>query len=79
LRVILEAINGVEREKPPVKDKDVMFVRPIQRLAKIDSFRPDLGCLHVNNAAQATRIIKACRVVSERCQQIQAQAEAKFA
>lgn len=75
-RIVKDAINGVKHRKVP---RDVMFVRPIQRLAKVNSFRADLAVSHVDSAAQATRIIAACRVVSERCHKIEEQLEAKFA
>jgi hypothetical protein len=76
-RMVKDAINGVKHHKPPTKD--VMFVRPIQRLAKINSFRADLAVSHVESAAQATRIITACRLVADRCHQIETHLEAKFA
>jgi hypothetical protein len=79
-RMVKEAIDGVKRKKNGhAKDPEPMFVRPIQRLARIRSFRPDLAISHVDSPTAATRIIADCRVVAERCQQIQAQLEAKFA
>jgi len=78
-RMVKDALGGKSKKNGHLPDAEPMFVRPIQRLARIDTFRPDLAVSHVNSPAQATRIIAACRVVVERCQQIQAQLEAKFA
>jgi hypothetical protein len=78
-QIVRAAINGAKHHKTPAAEKDVMFVRPIQRLAKVDSFRADLAVSHVDSPAQATRIIAACRLVADRCHQIEDQLEAKFA
>ena len=78
-RMVKEALGGKRKKNGHLPDAEPMFVRPIQRLARIDTFRADLAVSHVDSPAQATRIIAACRVVVERCQQIQAQLEAKFA
>jgi hypothetical protein len=78
-RMVKEALGRKPKKNGHLPDAEPMFVRPIQRLARIDTFRADLAVSHVDSPAQATRIIAACRVVVERCQQIQAQLEAKFA
>lgn len=50
----------------------VVFLRPIQRLARLD-FNPEVACLHVDDQEHATRIISACDTVIDRCRQIQTQ------
>jgi hypothetical protein len=78
-RLVKEAIGAKPKKNGHLPDAEPMFVRPIQRLARIDTFRADLAVSHVDSPAQATRIIAACRLVADRCHQIQTQLEAKFA
>jgi hypothetical protein len=67
-RMVKEAIKP-ERKERKTEDRDPMFVRPVQRLAKT-TFNPELATLHVSNEVQATNIIKACETVQDRCRQI---------
>jgi hypothetical protein len=77
--LVREAIQGTRSaKKDTVKDRDPMFVRPIQRLAVIRSFSPELATLHVKTPEQAGRICEACSVVAQRCTAIQAQLAKKF-
>ena len=66
--MVREAIEPERQERKTI-DRDPMFVRPVQRLAKT-TFNPELATLHVTGAAQATNIIKACEIVEDRCRQI---------
>ena len=66
--MVREAIEP-ERKERKTRDRDPMFVRPVQRLAKT-AFNPELATLHVTSAVQATNIIKACEVVRDRCREI---------
>jgi hypothetical protein len=78
-RMVKEAITPCsESAKKPKPEKDVMFVRPIQRLARIDSFRPDVACLHVQSFVQGCNIHMACAEVARRCRAVQEQLEQKF-
>jgi hypothetical protein len=77
-RMVKEAITPCEPAKEPKPEKDFMFVRPIQRLARIDSFRPDLACLHVQSFVQGCNIHMACAEVARRCRAVQEQLEQKF-
>jgi hypothetical protein len=77
-RLIKDVISGDAKKNGHAKDPEPMFVRPIQRLAKIDAFRADLAVSHVTNPAQATKIIASCRLVADRCRQIEQQLETKF-
>ena len=77
-RMVKEAITPSEPVKEPKPEKDVMFVRPIQRLARIDSFRPDVACLHVQSFVQGCNIHMACAEVARRCRAVQEQLEQKF-
>ena len=67
--MVKDVINHAKPSTSP-DSREGMFLLPIQRLAKVDSFRADLATLHVTNAAQATHIVHSCQVVQERCQQI---------
>jgi hypothetical protein len=77
-RMVKEALTPPEPAKEPKPEKDVMFVRPIQRLARIDSFRPDVACLHVQSFVQGCNIHMACAEVARRCRAVQEQLEQKF-
>jgi hypothetical protein len=76
-RMVREAIKP-ERKERKTEDRDPMFVRPVQRLAKT-TFNPELAILHVSNAVQATNIIKACETVQDRCRQIVDHLNRRFA
>jgi hypothetical protein len=77
--LVRKAIQGsTPAKKDTVKDRDPMFTRPVLRLSKIRSFRPDLACLHVKTPEQAGRISEACTVVAQRCIAIQAQLAKNF-
>lgn len=77
-RMVKEALTPPEPATEPKPEKDVMFLRPIQRLARIDSFRPDLACLHVQSFVQGCNIHAACAEVGRRCRAVQEQLEQKF-
>ena len=77
-RMVKEALTPPEPAKEPKPEKNVMFVRPIQRLARIDSFRPDLACLHVQSFVQGCNIHAACAEVARRCRAVQEHLEQKF-
>jgi hypothetical protein len=79
-RIVKDAINGVKHKKNGhSKDAEPMFVRPIQRLARIRTFRPDLAVSHIGSPVVATKIIADCRVVAERCGAIERTLNEKFA
>jgi hypothetical protein len=78
-RLVKSAINGKAKKNGHAKDAEPMFVRPIQRLARIRTFRPDLAVSHVDSPVMATKIIADCRLVAERCKAIETQLEARFA
>jgi hypothetical protein len=69
VRLVKDALEPAEKERR-AEDRDPMFVRPIQRLAKVNSFYPGLAVTHVTSHAQVTRIIHDCQTVASRCQQI---------
>jgi hypothetical protein len=75
-RLVRTALDPNARQP---KDRETMFVRPIQRLAKVSTFNPSLATMHVTNAAQATRIIYACQVIRDRCLAITTELEKRFA
>jgi hypothetical protein len=83
VRLIRETISGTQ---PPdgqtparaLPDREQMFVRPVQRLAKIDTFDVNVCLLHVKTPEQAERISRACAVVADRCQQIADQLNRRF-
>jgi hypothetical protein len=78
-RMVKDAIDGDSKKNGHAKYPEPMFVRPIQRLAKIDTFRADLAVAHVDSTVQATRIVTACRIVAARCREIEARLTMKFA
>jgi hypothetical protein len=78
-RMVREAIGGKAKKNGHSPDIEPMFVRPIQRLARIDTFRADLAILHVTSSQQATQIIASCRLVAERCGAIEKLLNEKFA
>lgn len=75
-RMIREATEG--DNKRPLPARELMFTRPISRLAKVDSFDVNVCLLHVKSQEQAKNISHACGVVAERCAAIQAQLAKKF-
>ena len=77
-RMVKEAIEPCQPAKEPKPEKDVMFTQPIQRLARIESFRPDVACLHVKSFVQGYNIHLACAEVVRRCRAVQEQLEQKF-
>jgi hypothetical protein len=77
VRLVKDAIEPAMKGTKAA-DRDPMFVQPIQRLAKINSFDSALAVAHVTSPAQATRIIYACQTVAGRCQQIIDQLNQRF-
>jgi hypothetical protein len=76
-RLVKDAIEPAGK-KTMAAERDPMFVRPIQRLAKVNSFDPGLAVTHVTSHTQATRIIHDCETVASRCQQIVDQLNRRF-
>lgn len=58
--------------------RELAFLAPVQRLAKVDSFDPGLAISHVKDSAQAGRISANCEVVITRCRAIQKQLSERF-
>jgi hypothetical protein len=84
VRLIKETLNEAQhggngdssaKALPP---RETMFVRPIQRLSRIDNFDPDIAVLHVKDPEQARRIVEACETVIARCAQIETKLAKKF-
>ncbi len=75
-RMIRDCTQGEAKRASPARE--LMFTRPISRLAKIDNFDADICCLHVKDSAQAERISHACSIVADRCTQIQAKLDERF-
>jgi hypothetical protein len=75
-RMIRESIEG--DSKRATSARELMFTRPISRLAAIDTFDVNVCLLHVKDSAQAERISHACAVVGDRCTQIQAKLNERF-
>jgi len=75
-RMIREVINGDSKRATPARE--LMFTRPISRLAAIDSFDVDVCLLHVKTPEQAKRISHACAIVADRCHAIQNQLKERF-
>lgn len=78
-RMVKDVISGDAKKNGHAKDAEPMFVRPIRRLARINTFRPDLAVLHVDSPVQATKIIADCRIVASRCCAIEKHLNEKFA
>ena len=78
VRLVKNAIEPAGKKTIGRADRDQMFVLPIQRLAKVNSFDPGLAVTHVTSHAQATHIIRACQTVADRCQQIVDQLNQRF-
>jgi hypothetical protein len=73
-------LNGKkDHQTQAILDRQLMFVRPIQRLSHVTNFDPQIATMHVKDATQAGRIIEACKCVRERCLQIEERLEARFA
>jgi hypothetical protein len=77
-RLVRSALGGKTRDKKGAQARDVMFVRPIQRLAVCPSFDPQITCLHVRSPEQAVCIIASCQTVADRCRQIEEVLAQKF-
>jgi hypothetical protein len=75
-RMIREATEGESKRALPTRE--LMFTRPISRLAKIDSFDVNVCLLHVKSQEQAENISHACGVVADRCKAIQAKLDERF-
>jgi hypothetical protein len=75
-RMIREATEGGSKRARPARE--LMFTRPISRLAKIDSFDVNVCLLHVKSLEQAKNISHACGVVADRCRAIQAKLDERF-
>ena len=75
-RIIREATEGESKRALP--SRELMFTRPISRLAKIDTFDVNVCLLHVKTPEQAKNIAHACSIVAERCRAIQKQLDEKF-
>jgi hypothetical protein len=59
----------------PLPDRELMFVRPVQRLAKIDTFAAGVCLLHVTDGEQAMRISQVCQTVAARCEEIRSRSK----
>jgi hypothetical protein len=75
-RMIREATEGTNKHTIPARE--LMFTRPISRLAKIDNFDVNVVLLHVKTSEQAENISHACGVVADRCRAIQAKLSERF-
>jgi hypothetical protein len=75
-RMIREATEGTSKRAIPARE--LMFTRPISRLAKIDNFDVNICLLHVKTSEQARNISYACGVVAERCIAIQEKLGERF-
>ena len=75
-RLVNEAVRP--KNSKPVKESDVMFVRPVQRLARISTSDAGLACLHVQSFVQSASIHMACGEVVRRCKEVMSQLEQKF-
>ena len=75
-RMIREATEGTSKRALPARE--LMFTRPISRLAKIDNFDASVCLLHVKTSEQAKNISQACGVVADRCRAIQAKLSERF-
>ena len=75
-RMIREATEGTNKREMPARE--LMFTRPISRLAKIDNFDVNVCLLHVKTSEQAKNISHACGVVADRCRAIQAKLGERF-
>lgn len=75
-RMIREVIDGDSKRATPARE--MMFTRPISRLAAIDTFDVNVCLLHVKSPEQARRISRACGVVAGRCAQIQEKLSERF-
>jgi hypothetical protein len=69
--------NGHQRSKS-LPARELMFTRPISRLAKIDNFDVNVCLLHVKDSPQAGRIAEACEIVIARCQEVRSELAKKF-
>jgi hypothetical protein len=70
--------NGDRSKQTVLPDREQMFLRPIQRLAAVDSFDPVIACLHIRSFDQAQKVMRACRIVGARCREIERQLIEKF-
>jgi hypothetical protein len=77
VRLVKDAISPAPKAERK-SDAEPMFIQSVQRLAKIDSFRPDLAVSHVTDAEQAMRISEAGAIVASRCYEIRAQLANRF-
>jgi hypothetical protein len=75
-RMIREVTEGTSKRAIPARE--LMFTRPISRLAKIDNFDVNVCLLHVKTSEQAGNISHACGVVADRCKAIQTTLEERF-
>lgn len=76
-RMIREATQGEDRKRA-LPARELMFTRPISRLAKVETFDVNVCLLHVKSPEQADRIAHACSIVADRCAQIQAKLDERF-
>ena len=75
-RMIREATEGESKRALPARE--LMFTRPISRLAKVDSWDVNVCLLHVKSQEQAKNISRACAVVADRCRQLQEKLDERF-
>jgi hypothetical protein len=75
-RMVRESIGALKTAPSP--KRELMFVRPIHRLAQLKTFRSDLACSHVTKAAQARGIDQACETVINQCREVQAHLRRRF-
>jgi hypothetical protein len=76
VRMIREATEGSSKRALPARE--LMFTRPISRLAKVDSWDVNVCLLHVKSQEQAKNIAHACSIVADRCRQLQEKLDERF-
>ena len=70
--------NGSTSKQKALPARELMFIRPIQRLSRIDNFDVNVCLLHVKTSEEAKNISHACSVVADRCKAIQAKLGERF-
>jgi hypothetical protein len=70
--------NRVASKPKPEPQRELVFYRPICRLAAIGDFNAELICLNIGDQARAKKFAAACEEISSRCQQIRKELDRRF-
>jgi hypothetical protein len=82
IRQAIRSAYDCNGRQPPVRPlppaHELIFLRPITKLAANDDFNPEIVCLSIDTQERAWKFARACREISRRCETIIEQLRKQF-